>query len=99
MFGLSIAPAVWLVGLVAVLTGGWFIWDEIGDRREAKVHARYAAAAEATNVDVRAFNSEEERVAHIAEAIRQKALAATREVAGTSCSASPEQAAALSQIR
>lgn len=94
----SFSPAVWAVAISCLIIGGIALVDEIGDRREAKVHARYAKAAEATNIKVREFNSEDERVSAIAEAIRAKALEKARAVPGKHL-ASKEQAAALSAIR
>ena len=71
----------------------------VGDQREAQVHARYAAAAEATNIDLRAFNTEDERVAKIAEAIRAKAIAGASEAKGKGCPVNAAQAEALNRIR
>lgn len=95
---ISIAPAVWAVIASCVIIGGVWLTDAIGDRREAKVHARYAKAAEATNIDVRAFNSEDDRVAAIAEALREQALAKAKSVPGKHL-ATKEQAKALTEIR
>ena len=94
----SFSPAIYAGLALALFAGGVWLVDAIGDRREAKVHARYAAAAEATNIDVRAFNSEDERVSAIAEALREQALAKARTVPGKHL-ATKEQAAALSAIR
>lgn len=95
---ISINPIVWLVVAGGILAGGLWLVDEIGDRREAKVHARYAKAAEATNIDIRAFNSEDDRVAAVAEALRQQALAKAK-VVPSSHKATKKQAKALSEIR
>ena len=87
------------LGVVLAISAAW-LFDAIGDRREAKVHARYAKAAEAVNLKIEDFTSEDERVAAISEAIRQKALASARTIpASNTCPASKDQAAALSQIR
>jgi hypothetical protein len=46
MIGLPfrIMPFVWTAVTSAGLMGVWFLVDEIGDRREAKVRAEYAEA-------------------------------------------------------
>ncbi len=98
MLPFSIAPAVWAVIVSGVIIGGVWLVDEIGDRREAKVHARYAKAAEATNIDVRKFNSEDERVSIIAEALREQALAKAKAVPGKLI-VTKAQAKALTEIR
>jgi hypothetical protein len=84
---------------VAVLAGLWWLVDVIGDVREAKVHARYAAAAEATNLDLQAFNTEDERVSAVAEALRAKAVAEALKVKGDKCHATKAQVEALNRIR
>ena len=94
----SFSPAIYAGLALALLAGGVWLVDAIGDRREAKVHARYAAAAEATNIDVRAFNSEDERVSAIAEALRAKALADAKAVPGKLV-VTKAQAKALTEIR
>ena len=33
----------WVLGALGLFAAAWWIVDEIGDRREAKVHAHYAA--------------------------------------------------------
>jgi heme exporter protein D len=42
-FSISLSPLVWLGMVAAILAGLLWIVDEIGDRREAKVVARYEA--------------------------------------------------------
>ena len=98
MLPISIVPALKLGAFLVVGAFLVWLWDEIGDRREAKVHARYAAAAEATNIDVRAFNSEDERVSAVAEALRVQALAKAKAVPGKHL-ATKAQAKALTEIR
>ena len=94
-----ITPILW--GLIAVAGMGFLYWvaDGIGDIRESKVHARYAAAAELTNEHVAAFTSEDEKVAAVSEALRLKALSAAQAVQGDKHPASKEQAEALNRIR
>lgn len=93
-----------LRGIISVLAGLigmaslWWLIDAIGDRREAKVHARYVAAAKATNLDLSAFNSEDERVAAVAQALRDKAVADAGNLKETGCPATKAQAEALSRI-
>lgn len=94
----SFSPVVWFVVASSVLLGGLWLIDEIGDRREAKVHARYAKAADATNLDIRAFNSEDDRVAAVSQAMLVKALDKAKAVPGKLI-VSKEQAAALSEIK
>lgn len=94
-----------LRGIMQVLTAvgalGALYWlvDVIGDRREAKVHARYVAAAKATNIDLDRFNTEDERVAAVAEALRKNAVDEAMKVpGGTGCTATAPQADALNRI-
>ena len=94
----SLTPIAWAIVALGVLAGGVWIIDEIGDRREAKVHARYAKAADATNLDIRAFNSEDDRVAAVSQAMLIKALDKAKAVPGKLI-VNKEQAAALSAIR
>lgn len=94
----SIAPAVWAIIASGVIIAGIWIVDAIGDRREAKVHAKYAAAAGVTNDDVAAFNTEDEKVAAVAEALRQQALEKAKSVPGKLI-VTKAQAEALSEIR
>lgn len=86
-------------GLTAIGAIGALYWlvDVIGDRREAKVHARYAAAAKATNLDLQRFNTEDEKVAAVAEALRQKALDDAKGI-GPACVVTQEQADRYGQV-
>lgn len=77
----------------------WWVVDAIGDRREAKVHARYAKAAEATNLDLQTYNTEDEKIAAVAQALRDKALADAAKVRAPGCPATQEQADALNAIK
>jgi heme exporter protein D len=40
-FSISLSPLVWLAMVAAILAGLLWVVDEIGDRREAKVNARW----------------------------------------------------------
>ncbi len=95
----SLSPIATGIVAICFLAGGYWVIDEIGDRREAKVHARYAKAAEKTNVDVRAFNSEDGRVAVIADALGEQALDKAKALQGEKHPATKEQARALSEIK
>lgn len=94
----SFSPLLWLAVAGGILAGAAWLVDEIGDIREAKVHARYAHAAQMTNDDIAAFTTEDEKVAAVAAALRQQAVAAAAKVPGQ-CPATAEQAQALNQIR
>lgn len=85
------------VGL-ALFFGGWWAIDAYGDHRELKCHTTYAKAVDATNVDIDALNTEEEKAETILQAGRIKALDAARQVAGQHL-ATKEQAKALTEIR
>ena len=85
-----------VLGALAAL---WWIVDLIGDRREAQVHARYAAAAAATNLDLAAYNTNDEKVAAVSEALRAKAVADAGAARGPGCPATAEQAKALNGIK
>lgn len=90
--------------LLLLKVGAWvacaaflfWVVDEIGDRREAKVYRRINAAIEKTNVDVRHLNSLDEKMSAIAEDARQKALAG---IQPSECKASPDQAKSLTRIK
>lgn len=99
MLPISLVPVAWLALIGVVLGCLYWVVDEIGDRREAKVWRKINAAIEKTNVDVRSFNELDEKIAAIAEDARKKALASARQVAAGRCPASAEQAQALSRIR
>lgn len=99
MLPVRITPALWAIFGIAALGGLYWFIDAVGDIRVANVHAQYAKAADLTNADVAAFTDEDEKVAAVAEAMRGRALAAARAVAGDKHPASKEQAAALNQIR
>ena len=94
----SLTPIAWAIVAVSVLAGGVWLVDEIGDRREVKVHARYVKAADATNLDIRAFNSEDDRVAAVSQAMLVKALDKAKTVPGK-LNVNNEQAKALTEIR
>lgn len=87
-----------LVGAGAILTGLFWLVDQIGDRREKKVRAEYAEAARRTNVDIAAYSTADDAVAAIAEAARVKAVEAARSVASANA-ATADQAKALTAIR
>ncbi len=96
---ISFLPAVW-AGLL--ILGGWAVWyvvDEIGDRREAKVWRQINAAMHDTNERLRRGNTEEEKNAALAEAERLKAIAAASQITEGKCPATDIQAKALSRIR
>lgn len=87
---------------VAAVLGGlaslWWLVDLIGDQREAKVLARINAAIEKTNVDVRAFNELDDKIAAIQEEARRKALDDTAGHRGRLL-LTAEEAAALNKVR
>lgn len=85
-----------LIGWGAVAVFLFWLVDEIGDRREAKVYRRINQAIESVNVKIRASNSLEDKVAALAEATRDKALS---EIQPSECKASPDQAKSLTRIR
>jgi hypothetical protein len=85
-----------LVGAAVIAAGLFWLVDEIGDRREAKVYRRINQAIEKTNVDVRHLNSLDEKMHAIAEDARMKALSS---IQPSECKASPDQAKSLTRIR
>lgn len=93
---MPIALALKLVGWGALAAFLFWLVDEIGDRREAKVYRRINAAIEKTNVDVRHLNSLDEKMHAIAEDARIKALSS---IQPSECKASPDQAKSLTRIR
>lgn len=93
---MPIALVLKLVGWGAFAVFAWWLVDEIGDRREAKVYHRINQAIENVNVKIRASNSLEDKVAALAEAARERALA---EVQPSECKASHDQAKSLTRIR
>lgn len=91
LFWLKVAG--WVAGAAFLF---WLV-DEIGDRREAKVYRRINAAIEKTNVDVRHLNTLDEKMAAVAEDARAKALAGVK--ASGRLGATAEEAASLSRVR
>ena len=94
----SFSPIAWLILAGSILAGGLYLVDAIGDRREVKVHARYAEAARLKNEDIAKFNTDDERVSAVREALIAEAVAKAKGVPGQ-CPATPEQAKALTDIR
>ena len=94
----SLTPIAWAIVAAAVLTGGFFLIDAVGDQREAKVMARIAAAAKAKNLEIGQFNTADEAMAAIIERSVTEAEIRARGVAGQ-CPATAEQAQALTAIR
>lgn len=94
----AITPIIWLVVGLSALGAGYWLVDEIGDRREAKVRAEYAEAARRKNIEIGKLNSADDAVAALMEAaIASKAAAASMVI--SSCAATKEQARALTSIR
>ena len=94
----AITPIIWLVVGLSALGAGYWLVDEIGDRREAKVRAEYAEAARRKNIEIGKLNSADDAVAALMEAaIASKAAAAAMVI--SSCPATKEQARALTSIR
>lgn len=85
-----------VVGWAACAALLFYVVDEIGDRREAKVYRRINAAIEKINVDVRHLNSLDEKMSAIAEDARMKALA---EIKSSDRKATAEEAKQLSRVR
>lgn len=98
MLPVSIMPILWLVVAGAIVGAGFWLVDEIGDRREAKVWNKINAAIAKTNAHVAKHNELDDQIAAIAEDARQKALAEARAVE-SACPATKDQAQALSRIR
>ena len=88
-------------GVLGALAVGYWLFDAIGDAREARVWAKINAAIEKTNGDIDKQLSLDERIAQVAEAARVKALsrAVTLPAIAVSCPASASQADALNAIR
>jgi hypothetical protein len=85
-----------IAGVGAVLVGLFWLVDEIGDRREAKVWRKINAAIASTNVHIAEHESLDAKIAAVAEDARLKALA---DVGKDGPRATPEQAAALSKVK
>ena len=98
MLPISLVPVAWLV--IIGLVGGALFWvvDEIGDRREAKVRLEYAEAARKKNIEIGNLNSAEDAVAALLEAALKAKTEAAAGVAG-SCPATKDQATALTELR
>lgn len=95
---ISFLPVLWLVVIGTVVGGAYWLVDEIGDRREAKVRTEYAEAARKKNIEIGNLNSAEDAVAALVEAALAGKTAAAAQVAGN-CPATKEQAQALTAIR
>ena len=87
-----------VLSTIGALGALWWCVDAIGDRREAKVLARINAAIEATNVDTRAHNALEDKIAAVQEAARSKALEDAKKLRGRHI-LTDEEAAALGAIQ
>lgn len=94
----------WAAGLL-VLGFIWYVFDTVGDAREARGEARVItrvnAAIEKVNAEAAKAGELEDKVAAVAEASRQKALADARAIPaiGMVCPASKTQADALNRIK
>lgn len=85
-----------LIGALTVVGSLFWLVDAIGDRREAKVWRQINAAIGKTNAKIAEHETLDAKLAAIAEAARQKALA---DIKAEGPKATPEQAAAISRIR
>lgn len=90
--GLIVAASI--AGLALVC----FIFDAVGDAREAKTRAEYADAARKKNVEIGNFNTAQEAIDALVDAKVTEALVAAGRVPGKH-PATAEQAAALNAIR
>lgn len=99
--GLSFNPLMVIYAVAAAAGIGILMWayDAIGDQREQKVWGKINAAIEKTNVDVRRFNTLDDKIAAIAKAAREKALDEAGQITVTKCEATEQQAKALSRIK
>ena len=90
----------WLKVVGGVAGAAFLFWlvDEIGDRREAKVRAEYDQAIVETNVDIGEHNTAESKIAAVAAASRARALAEAAAVKDKPHPASKAQAEALNRI-
>jgi hypothetical protein len=94
-------PIVFWLKLAGWAAGAAFLFwlvDEIGDRREAKVRAEYDQAIVETNADIGELNTAESKIAAVAAAARATALAEAAKAKGGKHPASQEQADALNRI-
>jgi hypothetical protein len=95
---MTIRGIIQVLGAVVGISALWWVVDEIGDRREAKVLARINAAIEATNADTRAANTLEDKIAAVQEAAREKALADVAKLKGRHIMTA-EEAASLNEVQ
>lgn len=99
--GFDFMMALRFVAVLGALAVGYWIFDAIGDQREAKVWASINAAIDKTNADIDKQLSLDERIAAVAEAARKKALdnALKLPAVAVQCPATPAQASALNAIK
>lgn len=89
------------VAVVAVVIGGFWLVDVIGDQREAKVWGEINAAIARTNANIDQQANLDEKIAQVAEQARKKALdeALKLPAVAVQCPASGPQASALNAIK
>jgi hypothetical protein len=98
MGAITLRGALQVGAFLAGLAALWWLVDLIGDQREAKVYARINAAIERTNVDVRAFNALDDKIAAIQDDARRKALDDALKLKGR-FTLTDEEAAALRKLQ
>lgn len=101
MIGIDIMMVVRGAVILALLAVGVWVFDKIGDEREAKVWREINAAIDKTNDRIDKQLSLDDKIAAIAESARAKALANAKALPAiaVACPASPAQASALNAIK
>jgi len=100
---IPIDPLVVFRFAIGILVVGclWWLADTIGDAREAKVYRKINTAIAKVNAEAAKAGELDDKLAVLADGVRQKALADARAIPAIAsiCPATPEQAKALNRIK
>jgi hypothetical protein len=88
-----------VVAAIAGMVGIYFVFDAVGDLREAQVWAKINKAIAVTNQATGAENEKDEETLALAEKLRGTALAAAKRMQGGKCPLTAEEATALGRIQ
>lgn len=99
--GFDVMMAFRCACLIAAIGAGWFLVDAIGDAREAKVYRKINSAIEKVNAEAAKAGELDDKLAVLADGVRQKALADARAIPAIApvCPATKTQAEALNRIK
>lgn len=91
--GLIVAAVVAFMGLI------WFVFDAIGDAREAKVWAKVEETINDTNDKTKVANEQDAEKRALHERLRTSALLAAAKTKGMACLLTAEEALVIGAIK